>query len=529
MTLMPARMDAQSLDLNNEALHGLVLDYLGKDSQNKGVEVYRDLTYWSFFTERVKGWNGGVGATSTPLPGGNTFWAFDDSYFGLVSENRARTKNNNKVPNAAMIQTGEDSDADFITLNTYLGTDPTKKVYYNGRAFLRHPDAKLSDAWINRGFTDTDHTYQLHDALVTRGDGHDVLQLLVAGVDATDTIRETGLAQYSLKGSVGDEGYMQLEKLTKEVVPFTADFGISLLEDSTHVYVYGLVSTGSLFGGTYMVVARTLTRDLSSQWAYYIKDADGQWNWQTATPTLAELRRSNIGGGLRPYDTSVFKYGGKYYLVTRLDNAGNVYILQADYPWGPFSKRYRVYNFSQSDGTVGRVNVHPQLSRTGELVLSYSMTPNATTYYTKGSDDMAVEHNVTADARNYTDWESADLTQPHFVRVFNWQNFFGVENVGPTVDTGLATYDPDHATGIHQVVSITGLSVYPTRVSTIVNIESPDSMTYDWQIVSLSGAVVKYGHAIGNTIIDVSDIHNGVYIVSAGNDHGKTTQKVIKH
>ena len=134
---------AQQPDLNAEALKGLELDYMSQLSTGN-VYTYADLTYWNLFAVRQHGWNGGSGASSVLLPDGHTLWTFGDSFFGIVSENRNRKKYN--MPhNAAMVQTGEASQDDFVTLNEYVSTRRTLKGNYTywGKAWLRHPDATL--------------------------------------------------------------------------------------------------------------------------------------------------------------------------------------------------------------------------------------------------------------------------------------------------------------------------------------------------------------------------------------------------
>lgn len=53
------------------------------------VFVYKDLKYNALFT-RSLGWNGGDGVFTTGLPDGNIFWSFNDSFYGVINENRSR-------------------------------------------------------------------------------------------------------------------------------------------------------------------------------------------------------------------------------------------------------------------------------------------------------------------------------------------------------------------------------------------------------------------------------------------------------
>lgn len=429
------------VDLNDSRLQDLVLEYAGKDVNNLGADIYIDLTYWRLFTTHTKGWTAGDGVYSTYLPDGNTFWSFGDSFFGLISEFRNRTRPCSLPRNAAMIQTGEHSAKDFIVLNEYCSTDPNdRELYYKGKTWLRHPNATLSDEEINNGTTDSDIFYWPGDATVIKVDGKPVLQLLVGACDNTMTRTETSLAEYSLEGTPGDGNYMKLIKLYQNVVPYSSGYGSGILEDPDgHTYLYSTEGTGWL--GAWAIVARTANYDLKSTWEYYINDGNDNWAWQTAIPTEEERRRSNISNGDWVTEPSVFKYGSYYYMCTQDITNGNIYIMQSEHPWGPFKNRKTLYDVPDEHSATYNTFVHPQLSRTGEIVLSYNMNPTDITYYTKGSDGSAVENTTGGFWRNANAWGSADLYQPHFIRIFNWQKLFGVENTGPITDIGIDAYN----------------------------------------------------------------------------------------
>ena len=54
-------MGAQEIDLNEPLLEGLELDYRDKAASSSKVTIYDDLTWWTLFGMRQKGWNGGEG------------------------------------------------------------------------------------------------------------------------------------------------------------------------------------------------------------------------------------------------------------------------------------------------------------------------------------------------------------------------------------------------------------------------------------------------------------------------------------
>ena len=70
--------------------------------------------------------------------------------------------------------------------------------------------------------------------------------------------------------------------------------------------------------------------------------------------------------------------------------------------------------------------------------------------------------------------------------------------------------------------------VYPTTVSASFSIDVPSGTAYRWSVASLSGAVAKMGEACGNTLVTVSDLAKGVYVVTVGEGSDKTTTKIIK-
>ena len=428
-------------DLSDERLAGLDLEYYGR-TVNAGGFVYLDLTYFRLFASHEKGWIGGDGVYSTTLPDGNSFWSFGDSFFGLANEFRNNNRPVNLPRNAAMIQTGEHSWRDFVVLNEYCSTDPNDRDrYYKGKTWLRHPRAtELSQAQIDNGATDSDHFYWTGDATVIKRDGKPILQILWGSIFGNMQRDETALTEYSLEGKPGDEGYMKLIKFEPNIVEYSTGYGSGILEDEDgHTYLYSTVGTG--FMGSWAVVARSTTHDLTSTWEYYINDGKGNWAWQEKVPTKDEMQRSNISNGDWVTEPSVFKYGGKYYMCTQDMMNGPIYIMQSDYPWGPFKNRKRLYNVPSEHNATYNCFVHPQLSRTGELVISYNMNPSSITYYTKGSDGKAVEHTTDGFNRNFNAWGSSDLYQPHFIRVFDWQRLFGIENTGPTTDAGIEIYN----------------------------------------------------------------------------------------
>lgn len=446
------QMGAQEIDLKEPLLEGLELDYRDKATSSSKVTIYDDLTWWTLFGMRQKGWNGGEGCYSTPLPDGNVFWSFGPSTFGRISEFRDRKQYNNTPCNAAMVQTVADESLltadDFFTLNALISTDPAKESsYYRGKTWIRHPDATLSESTLNRGRTDTDHRFVPGDAHVLLKGGRAVLQVVLFGIDETGAYTDISIAEYALDGTPADEGYMQLIRLHHDVVPFLANYGLRLLEDGGHVYLYGTFTKGNR-GYTWPVVARSTTLDLLDPWEYYVvPDGETAGHWQSTIPTMDEIELSAIAGSDRTEAPNVFRYDDAYYMVALNAPSGLLSIWQGATPWGPFAKKKNLITMPADEKVVRHLFVHPQLSRMGEIVCSYTMSPTDITIWTKKSDGSFLETVVTGNNRCYNAWGSANLNLPHFRRIFNWQALYGLDTRTPLADAGLQSY-ADMVSGI---------------------------------------------------------------------------------
>jgi len=383
------------------------------------VYVYKDKLYDALFT-RTLGWNGGDGVFTTRLPDGNVFWSFNDSFYGVV-DGETRARGSSSFPrNSIMVQRGTTSalgetDADLVWLADYVQTtDPETPRYYQARTHLRNPDATLSDAAIAAGDIDQDFLYWAGDATV-----HDNrLQMTWGAVDVSagdgSMIRyRTALAEYSLQGTPGDGTYMSLVNVDHDFLPADAlGYGSTLLEDGDHVYLYcTYAASGSLL--SQVLVARTATRDLGSEWSWYIRDLNGDFRWQTTYPTATERDRSYIQTQTcsMPW---VFEKEGTYYMVFESYPFGRaMYIARGDAPYGPFTDQKLLFTLPKTLDKTGdpypnhwyMVNLHDGLSRDGELVFSTNSDP--ANFW---------------DNFNYPG--SADYYRPYFFRVYNWESVY---------------------------------------------------------------------------------------------------------
>lgn len=388
--------------------------------QAPNVFAYKDKKYDALFT-RTLGWNGGDGVLTTALPDGNVYWSFNDSFYGVV-EGATRTRRSCSFPrNSLMIQTGEANDADLVWLADYVQTDnPDAERYYQARTHIRHPKARLSEAEIARGEIDQDYIYWAGDAVVyddpARGN---VLQMLWTGVDLTGgdgsmVNFSSCLREYSLEGTPGDGQYMSTLTTDHNFGTDGYGYGSTMFEDKDgHIYLYTTKQEGL---SSRVLVARTETLDLRSEWSYYIRDVTGEYHWQTALPTEQEQIRSYIStySGSMPW---VIEKDGTYYLTMQSFPFGRgVYIYRSDKPYGPFTDQKLLFTLPVTLDKIGNpyhqrwymINLHPALSRTGELVFSTNSDP--TNFWD-----------------NFNREGSADFYRPFFFRVFNWEHVYDVE------------------------------------------------------------------------------------------------------
>ena len=382
--------------------------------QNEHVFAYKDKKYDALFT-RTLGWNGGDGVLTTGLPDGNVFWSFNDSFYGVV-EGETRTRLSCSFPrNNLMIQTGEDDDSDLVWLADYVQTDdPDAERYYHARTHIRHPQATLSEADIERGEIDQDYVYWAGDATVYEDpERGKVLQMLWTGVNLTGgdgsmVNFDSCLREYSLEGTPGDGQYMSVLTTDYDFGDNGYAYGSTMFEDKDgHVYLYTTRQEGLI---SRVLVARTETLDLRSQWSYYVRDVNGEYHWQTELPTDEEMQRSHISSysGSMPW---IFEKDGTYYMVMESFPFGRgIYIYRSEKPYGPFEDEKLLFSLPETLDKIGNpyhqrwymVNLHPALSREGELVFSTNSDPN--NFWD-----------------NFNREGSADFYRPYFFRVYNWE------------------------------------------------------------------------------------------------------------
>lgn len=399
------------------------------------VRAYKDLKYNRLFT-RTRGWNGGDGVLTVGLPNGDVFWTFNDSFYGIV-DSTTRARGSSSFPrNSIMVQRAHDGvpgtePDDFVWLADYVNwKDPSAERYFHARTHLRHPGGEKTDKEIAAGDIDQGKVYWSGDGTIYDGK----LQMLWIGTESAELrTLGTAIATYSLNGTIPTDyylpglpdylpkqgNYLYRESVTHDINDNTVSYGSTLWEDEDgHTYLYAV-------NGTSPVVARTATHDLYSQWQYYVKTSDGTWTWQDSFPDSASRARSSIASSdcsvMLPW---VFKKHGYYFMISQAPIfSPYVYIYRSNTPYGPFSERKLLLLLPDHLDKLGStayhwlymVNLHPALSREGELVLSTN------------SDTSNFWDNFNAKG-------SADFYRPYFYRVFDWEKLYpdlttGIENI----------------------------------------------------------------------------------------------------
>lgn len=337
--------------------------------------VYSDLSYNKFLT-RYSGWNGGDGCVSTLLPDGKVLWSFQDSFFGIVDQNRIRV-NNTFVRNAGFLQ-------EHNVLDSYIQLNPGSEE--NTDTWIRYPGANDND---------DDHWYWGGPAQIVGDEVQMPVAQLVpggfAGVHAS-----TDVAIFNL-----DMTFKELLQ-DKYVGDLAWDSGIFDADDG---YTYMYTSDNYGICGSKVYVARVSGHDLRGDWEY-----NTTGGWVTTPPTDHNEYVSILDAvATQP---NVFKDGDKYYFVSQATCFGlDINIYESDSPTGPFTNQRTLYKIpdkytqdSPDDPKYITYNavVHHALSKEGELVISYNINP------------VGFENNFNTPG-------SADNYRPYFVRVYNWK------------------------------------------------------------------------------------------------------------
>lgn len=413
-------------------------------ASGRGVRTYKDGLYNDLFT-RTHGWNGGDGVLTVALPDGHVYWTFNDSFYGVVDPS-TRARGGCSFPrNTIMVQQADSAGypitaeegllwmADFVQT-----TNPSAEGYYKALTHLDHPKAEI----YNDDGIAQDYVYWSGDGAIVDGK----LQMLWQGVYTPELRQEsTALVTYSLEGEPGDESYLKIEDVNHNLLSYNPyAYGSTLWEDEDgHIYLYSSAGNGSWLGND-PIVARTVGNDLNSEWEYYVADVSGKFAWQRRYPTQNEVQRSGIAPKQGSFSLPwVFKKGNRYFMCAQTFPFGQeMAIMTSDTPWGPFKDRKILISFpnpldelqhdpyGNSYRFLYMLNLHPALSRSGELVISTNTDPADT-----------AEDAGDAFWRNFNNPGSADWYRPFYYRVYGWESLFSGTMTGASDCLELVTSD----------------------------------------------------------------------------------------
>jgi hypothetical protein len=331
-------------------------------------DVLPDTVYNRFFV-RNSGWNGGDGAYSVLLPDDRILWTFGDTFFGPVDSGRVRNGDKNvMVRNSAMIQESEEIHS-FKSLNQGFQKETKTLIPY-------------------KDFNEQEHWYWPLDATVC----NNKLQMVLMHMKKIGE-GMWGFASESVDLAVFSLPELKPENLIYNVTNGEKSFGSAIWEDDDgFTYLYGSSGNGM---ETRLHVARAPKGDLTQKWQF--------WNGEEWLPESSDFAiHKNVSSMF-----SIWKEGNKYYLLTQETFLGRkIFLFESDSPLGPFTNQKLLYEVPEEHGAGSMFSynaiVHPELSKSGELVVSYSKNPN--NFWD-----------------NFTQPGSADKYLPVFIRIKNWK------------------------------------------------------------------------------------------------------------
>lgn len=156
---------------------------------------------------------------------------------------------------------------------------------------------------------------------------------------------------------------------------------------------------------------------------------------------------------------------------------------------------------------------------------------------TFGTDDTAeAQTNVLATFDDYAD-ESYTQQTHTFTAPSTGVYYIGFNYTAPAhvaTDFGVIAVDNFAVTSTmsNNEVLASQLSVFPNPSSNVINVTNNNNILVDGiQIVDLNGRTVKSAKFAGVTEaqVNISDLANGIYMMTVSSDKGTMTQKIVKN
>jgi fibronectin type 3 domain-containing protein len=282
-------------------------------------------------------WTGADSTVSVPLPDGRVAWLFSDTFLGTVNADGSRPTSTPMVNNTIVVQDG----TSLVSTRT------------GGTAALPEALVKPSQAgefyWVGDGTIENGALKVIYNRYKKTGDG---------GLDFALT--GSALATFALPA-------LTVTSVVDLPVSTTIGWGSAILEDGAYTYIYGTSSTADHL--KFAHVARVPAGGLGGAWQFWTGTA---WS---ATESAAARLFSGVGTGF-----GVQQVNGQYVLVTQENNAvfdPQFVAYTAASPTGPFTGPVQLFKAPEQESGSPVITydsrVHPELARSGKLLVSYNV------------------------------------------------------------------------------------------------------------------------------------------------------------
>ena len=293
------------------------------------------------FRQEIGGWIAADATYSIYLPDGRTLWLFGDTFIGVVNEDNSIVPGSRFIRNSAVIQDGNDLQTLFRGTRSdpsdFIPTDHLDSLWY----------------WPEHGIVEND-TLRIFVAKFRKNpDGPSGFQFEHAGND---------IANFTYPGLEHISNVAIYASASNDVLD-----GDRILEDTSHIYIYGRRNDDPSVNIPYPHVARALKGEVMEQgWEFYTGSG-----WSSDPDATQRINSFQVS-----QQYSVTRFMGKYILLTQdIWTSPKIFTFTSETPVGPWKNKKLVYTTPESSGTTWTYNAyaHPQFNSAGELLVSYNV------------------------------------------------------------------------------------------------------------------------------------------------------------
>lgn len=342
---------------------------------------------WELQFTRTDGWTGADGAATIPLPGNRILWLWGDSWIGPVRDGK-HAPGSAMINNAIAVQPLPSSNAPLPTAQFFWSTDPAGKPAAWAIPAQPAPlaGAPIAPEWF----------WPSGGGIVTPPNRLLVLMTRLGRIDQSDSIwnfRPLGSSLVIVDNPAADPALWRqtIHDLTPvDAVPGRQiTWGAAVLSAGPHLLIYGIDATAVLNKQALLARAPVATPDHFDTWSFWTGRG-----WSSHPAEAAPLASPLAS------EASIHRLHGEYIMVySELTLGPRILLRTASAPQGPWSEPTTLYDCPEP-ATDKRLFVyapkaHPELSRPGELLISYCV--NSTDFW-----DVAAH---------------ADKYRPRFIRI----------------------------------------------------------------------------------------------------------------